>query len=70
MCLNAIAQLQLSREELRIKQKVLLVSRTAFVLSKAIKPDLTIDKASDLDEQEIEKIKKKYGIDRNIEEER
>lgn len=40
------------------------------MLSKAIKPDLTIDKASDLDEQEIEKIKKKYGIDRNIEEER
>lgn len=34
-----------------------------FVLSKVVKPDMTVDKVSDLDVQEIEKIKQKYGIE-------
>jgi predicted HAD superfamily phosphohydrolase YqeG len=34
-----------------------------YVLSKFIKPDITIDKVIQLDEKEIEKIKQKYGID-------
>lgn len=33
------------------------------VLSKIVKPDMTVDKVSELDEIEIEKIKQKYGIE-------
>jgi HAD superfamily phosphatase (TIGR01668 family) len=34
-----------------------------YMLSKVVKPDITIDKVSQLDEKEIEKIKQKYGIE-------
>lgn len=34
-----------------------------FVLSKVVKPDITVDKVSDLDVQEIERIKQEYGIE-------
>lgn len=34
-----------------------------FVLSKFVKPDMTVDKVSDLDAQEIERIKQEYGIE-------
>ena len=34
-----------------------------YILSKVIKPDITIDKVSQLNEKEIEKIKQKYGIE-------
>ena len=34
-----------------------------FVLSKAIKPDITVDKVTELDEEQIEKLKQKYGIE-------
>lgn len=34
-----------------------------YVLSKVIKPDMTIDKLSQLNEEEIEKVKQKYGIE-------
>lgn len=34
-----------------------------YILSKVIKPDMIIDKVSQLNEKEIEKIKQKYGIE-------
>ena len=34
-----------------------------MALAKVIKPDMIVDKVSDLDEQEIERIKKEYGIE-------
>ena len=34
-----------------------------YMLSKVVKPDITIDKVSQLDEKEIEKMKQKYGIE-------
>lgn len=34
-----------------------------YMLSKVVKPDITIDKVSQLDEKEIKKIKQKYGIE-------
>lgn len=34
-----------------------------YVLSKVIKPDMTINKLSQLNEEEIEKVKQKYGIE-------
>lgn len=36
---------------------------TQFVLSEVVKPDITVDKVSDLDIQEIERIKQEYGIE-------
>ena len=34
-----------------------------MALERLIKPDMIVDKVSDLDEQEIERIKKEYGIE-------
>lgn len=34
-----------------------------YVLSKIIKPDITIDKVTELDEKQIKKIKQQYGIE-------
>lgn len=39
-----------------------------YVLSKIIKPDMTIDKVNQLDEKEIEKIKQEYGIILDVDE--
>lgn len=40
-----------------------ILELTNFMLSKVIKPDITIDKVNDLDGEKIEKLKKKYGIE-------
>lgn len=34
-----------------------------YMLSKIIKPDITIDKVSELNEEELERIKQEYGIE-------
>ena len=40
-----------------------IIKLAHFVLSKVVKPDMTVDKVSDLDVQEIERIKQEYGIE-------
>lgn len=40
-----------------------LLDMVNYVLSKTIKPDITIDKVSQLDEEKIEELKQKYGIE-------
>ena len=40
-----------------------LMDLVNYMLSKIIKPDITVDKVTQLNEEEIEKIKQKYGIE-------
>ena len=47
--------------EERIADKIMKLVHT--VLLKTVKPDMTIGKVSELDAQEIERIKKEYGIE-------
>lgn len=44
-----------------IADQIIKLARLA--LSKVVKPDITVGKVSELDEQEIERIKKEYGIE-------
>ena len=40
-----------------------IIGLVEFVLSKIIKPDITVDKVGQLNEKEIDRIKKEYGIE-------
>lgn len=40
-----------------------IIDLAHYVLSKIVKPDITIDKVTELTEDEIERIKQKYGIE-------
>ena len=40
-----------------------LVDMINFGLSKIIKPDITVDKVTEIDEEQIKKLKQKYGIE-------
>ena len=40
-----------------------LMDLVNYMLSKIIKPDITVDKVTQLNEEEIEKIKQRYGIE-------